>query len=944
MTSLLARLLALAALTIFCVPSYAGDCTSQSSTPCGALQDNAIYQNNLQLGVNANGSFPGSVSLANGNASGQYVNIQNLSTTSAWNFNLPATAGPSAFLLTSAGGASSSMSWTSPTVQINGVNCTLGSTCAITASAGTITVGTTTIASGTNGAILYNNAGVLGNIAQVPLSAGGTNANLTASLGGVFYSTGSAGAILSGTATANQMLQSGASAAPTWSTSTWPATTTANDILYSSSANTVGQITTAANSVLATNGGSVPSLVTTLPSSLTAPSLTVTTAFTATGLDVLTNLATQATNTIVGNATSGSASPTALAIGSCSTSASALLWTTNTGFSCNTAIAAASMAASGITGQVALANGGTNANLTASNGGIFYSTASAGAILNGTATANQMLMSGSSTSPTWSAATWPNTVTQGQMLYSSGSNTWSASSAPTLGLNGSISGALNLATSVGGGAAISILNGGATSGYNFNLPVTAGTSSYLLTSTGGGASAMSWTSPTVTINTVPCTVGSTCTISASGSLVVGSSSVTSGSNGFILYDNAGTLGNLPVTGSAGNVVLSSAPSLSSASIAGLTVTSSFTASGLVTNSSLANMTADTVKCNATSGSSAPTDCTTLPPTMYVAGTLPKGRLTLTTGTPVMVATANAQTTLYYDCYHGANVVPYYTGSIDALDTIGSCEVSDVMVSAASIGQVVSGQVYDVWWVHSGANRICLAMTTSAGGGGGGWAQDTGGSNTARGTGFTKLDTTTRPYITNANSLSNCYNGSTNYGSVGVNQATYLGTIYAVANGEITYAFGAAASGGTPGLFGVWNNYNRVKACANATDSHTSYTYTSATVRQADNSAGNQVQFVSGLAEDGISASLASSGATVATSNAFVVYGFGLDSTTVFSPGAFAFIKAPTAASQGGSMVESYNYPSLLGLHTISLNEASDGLNANTFNFGANQVTSVCVFN
>ena len=41
---------------------------------------------------------------------------------------------------------------------------------------------------------------------------------------------------------------------------------------------------------------------------------------------------------------------------------------------------------------ISLAHGGLNANLTASNGGIFYSTASAGAILAGTATAGQMII------------------------------------------------------------------------------------------------------------------------------------------------------------------------------------------------------------------------------------------------------------------------------------------------------------------------------------------------------------------------------------------------------------------------------------------------------------------------------------------------------------------------------------------------------------------------
>lgn len=54
-------------------------------------------------------------------------------------------------------------------------------------------------------------------------------------------------------------------------------------------------------------------------------------------------LATQATNTVLGNATSGAAVPTALAVGTCSTSSSALNWTTNTGFGCNTSINAATL-------------------------------------------------------------------------------------------------------------------------------------------------------------------------------------------------------------------------------------------------------------------------------------------------------------------------------------------------------------------------------------------------------------------------------------------------------------------------------------------------------------------------------------------------------------------------------------------------------------------------
>jgi len=104
----------------------------------------------------------------------------------------------------------------------------------------------------------------------VSLGNGGTNAALTASNGGIFYSTATAGAILAGTSTANQILQSGASTTPAWSTATYPATTTINRLLYSSSANVITDLPTANSSLLVTNGSGVPSLSTTIPNGVVA--------------------------------------------------------------------------------------------------------------------------------------------------------------------------------------------------------------------------------------------------------------------------------------------------------------------------------------------------------------------------------------------------------------------------------------------------------------------------------------------------------------------------------------------------------------------------------------------------------------------------------------------------------------------------------------------------
>jgi hypothetical protein len=208
-------------------------------------------------------------------------------------------------------------------------------------------------------ALLQATSMTLGWSGQLSLARGGTNANLTASAGGIFYSTGSAGAILSGTTTANQVLLSGSSAAPSWSTATYPGTTTVNQILYSSAANTISEITTGNNGVLITSAGGVPSISSTLPAAV------------------------QGNITAVGTITSGT-------------------WNGS---------------------LISLVYGGTNANLTASNGGIVWSNATQMQILSGTATAGQMLRSGSTATPSWSTTTWPATSTANNLLYSSFNNT-----------------------------------------------------------------------------------------------------------------------------------------------------------------------------------------------------------------------------------------------------------------------------------------------------------------------------------------------------------------------------------------------------------------------------------------------------------------------------------------------------------------------------------------
>lgn len=68
------------------------------------------------------------------------------------------------------------------------------------------------------------------------------------------------GTVASGTT--GQVLQAVTSANPSYSTATYPSTTTINQLLYSSSANTVGGLATANSAILNTSSGGVPSLAT----------------------------------------------------------------------------------------------------------------------------------------------------------------------------------------------------------------------------------------------------------------------------------------------------------------------------------------------------------------------------------------------------------------------------------------------------------------------------------------------------------------------------------------------------------------------------------------------------------------------------------------------------------------------------------------------------------
>lgn len=223
--------------------------------------------------------------------------------------------------------------------------------------------------------------------------------------------------------------------------------------------------------------GSVTSVGLSLPAIFTVSGSPVTTTGTLTG-----TLATQTANTIwAGPTTGAAAAPSFRAVVNADINVAGVALTktddTNVtlslGGSPTTALLNAASLTLGWTGQLSLTRGGSNASLTASNGGIIYSTASAMAVLAGTATAGQLLQSGSSTAPSWTTNTFPTTAAAGTVLAAATANKIAATATPTLGVAGTTLGTLAMTGNTSG--TVTLTPQAAAGTVTLTLPNTSGT-------------------------------------------------------------------------------------------------------------------------------------------------------------------------------------------------------------------------------------------------------------------------------------------------------------------------------------------------------------------------------------------------------------------------------------------------------------------------------------
>lgn len=285
------------------------------------------------------------------------------------------------------------------------------------------------------------------------------------------------------------------------------------------------------------------------------------------------------------------------------------------------------------------------------------------------------------------------------------------------------------------------------------------------------------------------------------------------------------------------------------SVAGsLTIQKLLNAINVLTADSAPDITADSILAYDAGGGAAKK----LPLNLVPPVQTPGGRLTLTTGTPVLTSSTTGGTTIYYTPYVG-NTIQLYDGTVWVTYTFS--ELSQALTdSTKSPAAATTNTNYDMFvWVDSGTLRCTRGPA---------WSSDT-----ARATDIERVNGV---YV-NAGTITN---------GPAAQRGTYVGTIRTNGTSTVDMMVGAptAAAGGTANLLGVWNMYNRVQVGTVCRDSTNSWNYTLAAFRSANNSTSNRVTFVLGLNEDAIEATVVATSVN-ATASVRRSVAVGLDSTS-----------------------------------------------------------------
>lgn len=371
-----------------------------------------------------------------------------------------------------------------PSTTVNGQTCTLGSTCTVTAVPTTITVGSTTITSGTNGNIEFNNSGVLGEkgvtgtgsvvLSASPTLSGPVNVQGVSATDSLrVYATGGTKFLTSIPESSTNTAEYGYWTGAAWGTIINPGNETVNGTLTAALASVNGATTPSGGNAVVFNaiGNAVGGTNYWANATGTFQDATAMAAGVGGGLAFAGNL-----NTGTGSETYFAGITAAKTNGTTGDATGDLvLWARSGTIRLKASTIAGADWAEFSSGGMAVLGSINSTTSTYQLNGNNALTQSGNYTTLITSNANAAFLAGNATDPT---NYYRNTAHNFGSI--GGSTTYLSISAAGLGVTGSSSGVVTVAPQAAAGT------------YNFNLPITAGSSGQVLTSAAGGSSPMTW--------------------------------------------------------------------------------------------------------------------------------------------------------------------------------------------------------------------------------------------------------------------------------------------------------------------------------------------------------------------------------------------------------------------------------------------------------------------
>lgn len=343
---------------------------------------------------------------------------------------------------------------------------------------------------------------------------------------------------------------------------------------------------------------------------------------------------------------------------------------------------------------ITLAQGGTNASLTASNGGIVYSGASAFAILSGTGSAGQCLLSGSNAAPTWGSCTGAAAVSS--LGNASADTTLTVAGTGSGPWTGAVTVKINLGNAntwtaaqtfdsgdfllAGSGSGTTTVNAAAAASGTLTLP--AATDTLVGRATTDTLTNKSIAGSEINSGTVGATYGGTGVNNGSSTITLGGSLTMSGAFTFTGTVTANTSVTFPTSGTLVNTGVTTLSSLTSIGTIGTgtwqgsVVGATYGGTGVNNGSSTLTLAASLT----TTGTGAPT-------LAFGSGTV---TLTMPTATSTLATLTQADQTLS----GGANVTSYSIGTVTTGTTQIDCGKSPLQYMTNGGASTISAPAND----------------------------------------------------------------------------------------------------------------------------------------------------------------------------------------------------------------------------------------------------------